>query len=334
MAILHTATRLADFYVVDSIVVSNTTDTSTIDGSYITHGITGQTNGTANTELSITHAEPATDYWIHFNWDMPNGIDGGCDGWLFDVYDASNNKIFQLDALNGYFLSTVIGDTTDNSSITTYQVGTLGIIETYDIKITVTASNIVAELYVDQVSQGTATVANTTSGFGKPVKIDFVYNDIVGLSLSAGTVSEIILADEDTRGYRLAELSLASAGNYSDFTGTLASQFDNNNNTILISNTAGDRTSGTLSTYGGVTSGYEIVDVRISSLATKTETSGVTNLKHFARISSTDYDNTTAHTLTSSACACQSSWPTNPNTSSAWTFGDLSTLELGIKVET
>jgi hypothetical protein len=339
MTILHTATRESDFtsFNLDNAYFGsgNSTDVNFLDSNYVTHCIEGSSADNRGISAVIETVAPATTYWLHFNFRKP-GSDASAleDGYILDIFDASDNLIYRWDVLDGNSIHTIYGDTTNTTFVSSNSISRYSV-TAYDISVTVDASNITVEVFENGTSQGSGTVANTTSGFGKPTKVNFALNDVTYIDVFRNVgISEVIVADEPTIGMRLAELSLSSAGNYSDHTGTLAGQFDNNNETFLNSNTNGDRTSATLSAYGGSTTGYEIVDVRMTSLAKKTINANVSTLKHFARIGATDYDNATAHSVSSSSATHQSSWTTNPNTASAWAFSDLATVELGIKAET
>jgi hypothetical protein len=235
-----------------------------------------------------------------------------------DLRRDQNVKVFRIRSL---------GDTTvqGGGSITLLDAT----VYTLDIRVEVTASVINTELFVNGTSVSTATAANTVGGKGVPRKVEMV-NTMVTTS---GTLvmSEVICANESTVGMRLLQRAPSTAGTFSDWSGALANLADNDSNTVVVSDAAGERLSFGLTAYGGPGSPASIRAV-VANTAARRVSGTPSQLAHFVRIGGTNYD--LADAAVTVGEVVRQVWDQNPATSTPWTVASLSAIEVGIKSAT
>ena len=331
MAILYTATRPADFEWSASYLTSYkiTTNTSKIDSSYVTHGLDASDGSVLNARAN--HGEPSGNtLWFHFDfrYNSPNTPD---DGSLLVIYDSLNKPVFYIDAVNGNLYAYVYGDATSASTnINNIRTSRMD----YDISITVDGVNTTAKIY----QRNQLIYEFSTPNAGTVEKPAYTIIQMSDIGYSGGTsISQMIWADENTRGMKMAEIPMDSLGiqTYSDWTGQVDNLFNNNDELYIISNNApGNKFTSTLATFNGETVGYEIKTVRMSSRAWKSLDSTITNFKHITRVGTTDYDSLTLHaTNDQTRNNFQTDFPVNPATTVGWTFGEVAVAEFGVKTE-
>tara|TARA_R110000772_G_scaffold141883_1_gene251589 strand:- start:984 stop:1985 length:1002 start_codon:yes stop_codon:yes gene_type:complete len=333
MTIFNTSTRHADGFPspatdLNSYLTTSINETN-FDSNYVTHCFRPTGDG-AGIYYNIEHPAPSGDeLWIHFNfkYNSPNTPD---DGSLLVIYDSLNKPVFYIAVSNGNLYAYVYGEGSQ-SDLWNEMQGTP--FKTIDIRLTTDGLITKAQLFIDTVLIKGLETPNVVPTVGKPTRTLFNVNDMS--YDSDAYVSEIIIADEETRGMRLAEFSLTTPGTYSQFDeGDLTTSFDNIENTFTRSNNALQKTSGTIGAYTGATINYEIKEVRINTRGWKTPNSSIGDFRHFIRTGGNDYENTTLHTISSETRGVYtSSFTTNPATLVDWTFSDLVGLESGLKTE-
>jgi hypothetical protein len=334
MTIFNTSTRHADgnpaAYLDIDYNITTAIDANNFDSNYVTHSFYPTGDGDY-IEYTVEHPQPAGDeLWIHFNFKY-GSTNGDDDGYLLYVYDANDNPVLWIDTSNSNLIAYVYGEATSSGQDWNAMKGSTW--RTIDIRLTVDGLITKAQLFVNNVLQTGLETVNVVPTVGKPVKTVFNMTDMSGSS--EGYISEIIIADEETRGMRLAEFSLTTAGTYSQFdSGDLTTSFDNDDTTYTSSNTALQKTSGTIGAYSGSTTNYEIREVIVKSRGWKTPNSSINDFRHFVRIGGTDYENATLHTIDGDKKqSYNSGYTVNPATAVAWTFSDLVGLEAGLKTE-
>jgi hypothetical protein len=155
---------------------------------------------------------------------------------------------------------------------------------------------------------------------------NFQFNYIAGAVSPSGSLvslSEVIVADEDTRGMALATLTPLAAGNAQAWSGAVG---DVNEAALsdasIISTTAADQLAQFTVTPGSaITSGTGIRAVSVNARAAK-GASGPQNLQAVVRTGSTDYASSNLSVATALGRVANI-WGTNPNTSVAWLGSDL-----------
>jgi hypothetical protein len=263
--------------------------------------------------------------WVHFQGYFQANNDAGTTGKVFfNLYDTANAKILDFSqnigvpTLNVYGTSTVT-DATSSGIVR-------NALAEYDVKIDITAPNIVVEIYQDTVLWATATATN--NGKLKPALIVWETWGISSVSVVDLVVSEVILADEDTRGMGLSALAPNGAGNYSQWIGDHTETSSDDMATVVSSGATAEKLSSTLSTFGGPAS----TALRALVVVTNSSARGgvVGDIRNFVRIASTDY-NGSALGVTPGLERYTAVWDTNPNTAVLWDTTDFSSTEIGIE---
>lgn len=141
-------------------------------------------------------------------------------------------------------------------------------------------------------------------------------------------VSQIVVADVPTIGYRVLTVPATGAGANNDWTGTFAAIDETARNDADFINSA---TANQVSTFvhSSTLSGYDIVAVAVGTRA-KRGASGPTQLQNAIRSSGTDYFSS-SHSLDVGYDSFLDVWETDPATASAWQNTAFSTLQYGVK---
>lgn len=277
----------------------------------------------------VEHAEAVSGtVWYHFNvYTGSNMSNANVDGYWFDLKDASGTLLGRYNLTDGVHRAQVYGDTTEES------VGSMLLAEktlqTIDVKFTAGA-NLEMSVYLNGVLQMTATAANT-GGLSAPRQINFDHEDMVFSATDTNLrfyYSEFIITDnESTVGWHLATLTPNANGNYTNWDGGFADIQDVNDGLAISVQTANQRQSWTLSSYGGpaTTSAVRAVINSFNGNAGAGGT-GPQNIAPFIRHASTDVDGSNL-TLGQTNMV---EYTVNPQTSLAWDTADLATLEVGV----
>lgn len=272
---------------------------------------------------------PHTDVWFHMQ--CQNYVATSADdGFAFAWYGEDGSRIARMQSVNGslraqLFPSGVGGGTTGTGSFlptTTRQP--------VDIRVTFNdgaSGNITLEYYVNGVQVG----STTTQALSSHPATGIASIRIGGVDHGGWRMSEVMIADEDTRGYRLGQMTPDGAGNYSAWAGAGTNCGTRFNATGISSRTATDRESWSLSAYSGPASPTSIRGV-FNQHHCKKGSSGPSQLDSFLRISSTDYDAGAQTPLPLGANIYE--WANNPNTASAWATSDFASLEAGVEAVT
>jgi len=146
---------------------------------------------------------------------------------------------------------------------------------------------------------------------------------------------------------RMEMIYPSGTGNYAQWVGSDADSTNNylhvdeleadGDTSYVKSSTSGQRDSYTCTNLAGV-EGAPVAIQAIQLLSNARKTAGeARELKHFVRISSTDYDSSGTHPLSQSTNGYVTNVDIenlNPNTSAQWTTGAIDALEIGVKLET
>jgi hypothetical protein len=281
--------------------------------------------GVGTTSWTVIPQASGDIVWIHFiaYFDAANQLGDGT--LLFELYDTAGAKIMDFDLLVGVPDLLVYGSTTETVSALSHF--TQDKLIPIDVRVDITAPNIVVDLYRDNVLWISNTVTN--NGKLKPEALLWKTFDLTAGNITDWLyVSEFIVADEDTRGMRLAEMTPSGAGNYSQWVGNHVETGDDDLSTGASSDTTGQKLSSTQTAYGGpATSAMRAVVVK-NTVSTR---GGVVNdIRNFVRISATDY-NGAGLGVGEGITLLSTVWDQNPNTSADWGSADLAAIEIGVE---
>ena len=264
--------------------------------------------------------------WIHFRiW--ANGRFSNDTGPLLRVFDANNNKLIELDKHQTFgefeiglkVYSNGTPTTKDKASIP-LNIGTMNSI---DMKITVGAASMDGKLYINGGLAATGNFANNDGNYTNPVQFSLhaAFADTDGFQY----MSEILVADDDTRNGRLSLLRPIAEGGETDWVGVVAELADDDPTSGMTTILANQRQTLTLGPYTGASN--------VSSLVVSTQSvagaNAPQNLRHTVRMGAVNYDSVADIPLGAVLEYKMTDFQINPATSIPWVAGDLSTLEIG-----
>lgn len=214
----------------------------------------------------------------------------------------------------------------------------IDIVHTFDLHVKLHGSTGVIELYMDgnlvaDFSGNTAPSAAAADGMSiLNLRQSFATGS--GLINYCTIYSEVIVADENTLDWRLAELLPTGAGASSGWTGAYTDVDDvtppSTGDLDLITAASNNLTSTyVMGDISGSISGMSIVAVGVVARARK-GTTGPQHLRGVVRISGTDYETSDISPEISLAPA-RMIWNTNPATSGAWSISAVNGAEFGMK---
>lgn len=264
------------------------------------------------------------DTWFHFRL-YPQDIDYNATNVLFQAYDPSGNLLVSIRKANStprhnirvylYDGSTEI-DMTGNIPFTHLKVNSI------DIHYQVNSLSITLKVYVNSSLAIDMTLASNPNGLTPPSRFSIGHG--FGDYDSNLPISEILVADGDTRNARLDLLRPIAAGAYEEWLGSLGVLADDDTTTGMTTIDADKRQTVKLSPYTGAPNISNLVAI---SSTTRGQNSP-TGLKHTVRLSTVDYDGPVIP-LGNSLQYNITDWQLNPATSLPWIDSDLNLIETG-----
>jgi hypothetical protein len=263
--------------------------------------------------------------WFHFRFyattiDTTDGrslISGYTDDgeMLFDVRKRANTNSMRAKA--------ILYDGNTSITVDSDADWTFSKVNTCDVQITVKALSIELRLYINSALAATLVMGANPNGFTAPVRFSLgsAFNDAL---TNWTNVSEIIVADGDTRNARLDLLRPVAAGTYEQWNGLLGELADDDPTTGMTTIAGGQRQNVTLSPYSGASN---ISNFIITSQTTRGQNSP-TALQHSIRLSGVDYDSAVLP-LNFQLQYNMTDYNINPATSLPWVGSDLSLIETG-----
>jgi len=266
-----------------------------------------------------------TETWFHFRM-FASSNTSNSNRVFFNAYDDVGNTLFTLRKRNNssdYGITAFLydGSTTlsDDSSINFTQ-SKVGFI---DIKYTTTNLLMRLEIFINGTLSSTITFNSNPNNRGHPVTFSIGCAFVSSLN-DVQHISEIIVADGDTRNARLDLLRPTSAGAYEQWNGSLTVLADDDPTTGMTTIAAAQRQTVRLTAYTGAPN---ISNLVIVSQTTRGQNSP-TGIRHTVRLSTVDYDSDVIpvgfplqYNITD--------FEINPATSLPWVGSDLSLIETG-----
>ncbi|AMO44072.1 hypothetical protein vBRpoSV10_13 [Ruegeria phage vB_RpoS-V10] len=274
--------------------------------------------------LSVTNDAPSgTETWYHFRYAQNENTDINLDSRCVIIKDVNSNDIAYIDVVDAKLRMTAVGDT---SSAT----GTQSIAEftAYSIDLhVIVSSTVTVRWYINGALYGEQTVANvgtTTRGVAR--SITFQWTD----SADQMYMSELIIADEDTRGMRVRELRPKSFGIFQEWDGSISALRDTDLATGISTAVADRRVSFGITNIENVQPGDVINRVVAQTFAQKGET-GLSAFNHFFRHKNGNVSDGSDQTLSVLGGFFLEEFTTNPDTAAAWQPEDFSSLQSGVR---
>lgn len=293
-----------------------TTTSGRFDSNYTTQAMkVAQKGGNIHTTEFSEVAIGGDELWIH--WEEKLSDNNNFDGFSHSFNDVNRVEVCELDVINGDRRLSRDGVGTSALLVNTSQ---LAIIDIHFDKSD--ATNYVIRMYEDSILVGSITFAKGSVNL--PTNINWR-----GFDAEESYVSQLIVADEDTRGWHLRTDNITGDGFHTDGVGggSLLTPSDRLNNHIFTA--ASQRTSGLVS-YGGPTLS-SIKQVSIGYIAYPSPVSTFETVTPFFRLGGTDYDGT-AHNTLGIPSYQEEHFVNNPADAAAWDFADInSSFDIGMK---
>lgn len=326
MSVIFCGSTVSD---VLTVAVDNATATY-YDNLYQKSGLFGNmgttTPITVNLPVAVTN-----DLWVHYRcYYGNNGFNVSfADGQQMSFYDVTGAEIARVEVQDGQSRCEAVGNTTVVGAWWAW--GSANATYTFDIRLAVSGTNIVLDLYVNGVLVSTATASNTTALKGKPKLVKFDNNDFGGDDRYFG-ISEIIMTDnESTIGWRLASLVATSAGTYAAWLGDYTHTLDAYDGRFIQAAETGIRESWNLSAYAGPPTPASIRGVYSKIIGSKGAT-GPQTVTPFVRLGGLDYEKTPLSPVAGQFLMFE--WSQNPATLLPWNTSAFAALEIGVRSAT
>lgn len=289
----------------------------------------GFTRGSVFSGTSSAYSESATfaapdDFWIHGQTGYGDG--GGGVSTLLEC-SASGTGVFRLrgNTTSVQMQALIGGVWTDIGSAVSWSAYNTS--QTIDVHIVGNSGTGTAELYLAGTLRASAT-ANLSAVTGVTTIRNY------GGSIIGGTfLSQVIVADEPTIGWRLMTFYPSGAGATGDWTGdyTNVDEAIYSDSDFIYSATNGQVELFTGTAAGSLT-GYTLRAVGVYARA-KRGAAGPANLQLALRVNGTTYPST-SKALGLGYGAYGAVWETNPDTGVDWLNTQLATTQFGVKAIT
>ena len=319
MAILRIATAQADMTTFGGTMTSDTTyyDSTRVDQAFFLNK--------SETAFLDFPAAVGTSTWLHAVC-AQDGVGVFNDQVTTMVRDISGNDLasIRIDGNQLYFR--VHGDVFFEGGVTTISVDSAYVV---DIQVVINAGvDITVRGYINSALQFDSVQANTAARTN-PTKLEFLNTD-TGAHEHDNFFSEVIVADEDTRGFRLRELKPQSFGVFQQWDGTVTSVVDASLATGISTDVADERTSFGLAKLDQVDAG-DIINRVVAQSYAQRGAAGLTAMNHFFR-----YDDTTIQDGANISLGLFGAWyvdeyVTNPKTAASWVPADLEGIQMGVR---
>lgn len=335
MTILAVATSISE---IDFGSGTSATTSTGIDTTYVREGVNIPPSGFARKNFSAL-----SEGWVHFRYFYPSTTNANdtLQVWkLFSTGYSVANPLFQLDYdgtasnNNGTQFGFGVIEYWDSAAFIETNAETLtgiarGSAVNIDIhfKLDNTVGYIV--VYFDGVEQcrydgDTIFTAATT--------VDRL--EVCNVQSGSGVcyVSEIIIADEDTRGMRLVSLAPTGNGANTAFNGAFGDvdETGTDDTDYITSAAANDIETYTAGDIAAGLAGYDVLALAVVARA-KIGLTGPQNLQGALRISSTNYFSSNVSGINLAYNSVMAIWTQDPATVANWTQASVNGLEFGLK---
>lgn len=276
------------------------------------------------TTLSVPHPVGAAEVWYHFRYAHVWTNSSLGNATVFEVRDANSNIIATMSTVASQSLRTsAVGVTTANSGSQAISAGTAYSI---DVQVIVNTT-ITVRWYINGALYADLSVLNNTGTIrGVPASVTMRSND----QYITTYFSEIIIANEDTRGMRVREMRPKAFGIFQEWDGVIANLRDNDLATGISVDEANRRVSFGITNVENVAPGDVINRVVAQTFAQRGE-SGLSQFNHFFRHRDGTVTDGAAQNLSVLGNFFVEEFPINPKTGLAWQPEDFRSLQSGIR---
>lgn len=301
--------------------------TTTPTGRFNSERVEGAFEFPENTSLSVPHVVSAAEMWYHFRYAYAWGNATLGNTPVVEIRDGNSNIIATLSVVGSQSLrASATGVTTANSGT---QVISANVAYSIDMQVIVNTT-ITVRFYINGALYADLAVLNnsgTVRGIPASMTLRCASNWMTAY------FSEIIIADEDTRGMRVREMRPKSFGIFQEWDGVIANLRDTDLATGISVDEANRRVSFGITNVENVSPGDVINRVVAQTFAQRGE-SGLSQFNHFFRHRDGTVTDGTPQTLSVLGDFYVEEFPINPRTGVAWTPEDFRSLQSGIRSRT
>lgn len=266
--------------------------------------------------------------WVHFRlWFNNSWVGGNPEAYfLLKAFDANANQLFDL---------TKVADSAPNhrTDLTLFREGGSVVgqqqfpfnqskMNTLDVRYENDGAKVNMQLYVNGALARELEYVGVV-GFGQVESIQ------IGAAFTNGGaqqwMSEIIVADGDTRNARLNLLRPTAVGGETDWVGIATDLADNDPTSGMTSIAANERQTLDLSAYTGAGNISALVVATVALAGANAPQ----NMRHTVRMSTVNYDGPSDIALGETLKYALTDFQINPGTSVPWISTDLTNLEMG-----
>jgi len=333
MAILFAGNSMAGFYTNDIAKVGFDTTAGRFDSTYVPGGLSVRDQG-SGAKLATRHiASPLMEGWAHF--ETYSSVTGSSNDFgVLGLENASSVRIFEFSASNNFmtvgFVSvdnTGGGGALSGSGMSVLMDGTT--LVRWDLYFKFADSGGRFQLYRDGVSVWDWTGDNLLWAHGGVAGLYFKGPD--SGTTAVRVVSQVILADEDTRNLRYNFLAITGAGATNTFVGGAYTDVDENG----AANDADYATSDTaaqvlLADHASMVVGKTPKAVSVNARAFTTA-GAPTQAKLALRSGGVNYLSAAKTVDTGAFGPIGEVWNTDPNTSSDWSEAGVNAINSGVE---
>jgi hypothetical protein len=309
-----------------------------VDTIYTSHGFA--TSRDFN-HIYLRSPNGLTTFWLHFGIKtaVSNVAEQGTTpiNGIPTVKFYHNNQIqFRMGRGNASATNWYFNKTIDNG-VNWTQVGTFAIVPAatlmlLDIKVVISATVGIYEIYKDGVLL--TSFSGNTSSTDNAVSLIELGSGIELYSSSNNIYSQMILADENTIGFKVQTLKVLSDNTPGTFLGTFArvnaSTYTPTSNLSVSSNTPD--ASIVFTVTDTIANSLTIDSVWTGARKRKVGPSAVTKSSFVLKIGATEYVDTPHNSTIGEEVAIKTKWSANPSNGSGWTNATVDALQIGCKV--
>lgn len=296
----------------------------TFDSSRVPYALAMSNYEQINSPVHVTSTGDETWYHFRFYW---SGLDYNRADMLIQAYQPdSSNLAFVVTKDGGISTGrTQIYLYDGNTSIT--KVASLNLtqskVNSVDVRYNANPLGLELDLFINGTLAANVSLASNPNSYVAPDRFSMGCAFTDNLT-DKQYVSEIIVADADTRNARLDLLRPVAAGAYEQWGGLLSALADDDTTTGMTAISPSQRQTVTLEPYNGATNISNIVSVSQTTRGLNSPT----KMRHTIRMGGVDYDSADID-LPYALEYSITDWKINPATSLPWDSSDLSGVETG-----
>ncbi len=273
----------------------------------------------------------STSGWLHFSLYHDDTVHNEADNQIFRLIDSNTAQVvLQLDGDNGIWNL----EYWDGSVFVELAAVTLNedVLTKYDIEWNIDNASGVFRLYQDGVLLSEFTGDTLHTGFTTINRVEL--NSGTSFASFHAYFSEVIVADEDTRGWRLVTIAPTADGNDTAWTGTFADidEIDINDGDLINSPTADQIENFVYGDIPAAFDGFEPAAVVVSARG-QNGGAGPSNVQANVRSGGTNYFSADLAGISGSFGPLQAVFATDPDDGD-WTSTAVNSAQFGVRSRT